>query len=519
MTIFESTQPPIPDTGETVTQLLFFGLTHRPDTVVLTDGPTGRTMTAGHLMTQIKSLAGGLQARGLGQGARIALMAPNMPEYCVVFHAVAWAGGTITTINPTYTPHEIRHQLIDSGAEYLITVTAVADNAAEAIKGTDVTGIALIDGAKGGDYVALSDLMGPEQPDQSPVDAATHIVVLPYSSGTTGLPKGVMLTHRNLVMNVKQCLSLTPIAPNETTVAFLPFFHIYGMTVMMNLFLSAGGGLVTLPRFDLEMFLRLCQDHKVHQIYVVPPVALALAKHPMVDQFDLSNMSIMLSGAAPLGGEIADAVGARLGLRAIQGYGMTEMAPVSHLSPHDGTDRAGSSGILAPNTRCKVINAETGAPLPPGEEGELLVKGPQVMTGYLNNDAATAASLDADGWLHTGDLASVDADGFMYIHDRVKELIKVNGFQVAPAELEAHLLTNPAIADAAVIGVPDDAAGERPIAFVVKTADDAIDAEGVKAHVADALSSYKHLTDVTFTDAIPKSASGKILRRLLRDQI
>ena len=198
---------------------------------------------------------------------------------------------------------------------------------------------------------------------------------------------------------------------------------------------------------------------------------------------------------------------------------MTEMAPVSHLSPHDGTDRAGSSGILAPNTRCKVINAETGAPLPPGEEGELLVKGPQVMTGYLNNDAATAASLDADGWLHTGDLASVDADGFMYIHDRVKELIKVNGFQVAPAELEAHLLTNPAIADAAVIGVPDDAAGERPIAFVVKTADDAIDAEGVKAHVADALSSYKHLTDVTFTDAIPKSASGKILRRLLRDQI
>ena len=518
MTIFESSQTPISDTGETITQLLFSGLTHRPDTVVLTDGPTGRTMTAGQLMAQIKSMAGGLQARGLGQGARIALMAPNIPEYCVVFHAVAWAGGTVTTINPTYTSHEIRHQLIDSGAQYLITIDAAADGAAQAITGTNVTEIALIDGAPGGAHTALSELMGTEQPVQTPVDAATHIVVLPYSSGTTGLPKGVMLTHRNLVMNVKQCHALTPIAPNETTVAFLPFFHIYGMTVMMNLFLSAGGGLVTLPRFDLELFLGLCQDHKVRQIYVVPPVALALAKHPMVDEFDLSNMKIMLSGAAPLGGEIADAVGTRLGLSAIQGFGMTEMAPVSHLSPHDGTHRAGSSGILVPNTRCKIINADTGETLPAGTEGELLVQGPQVMTGYLNNDTATAASLDAEGWLHTGDLASVDADGFMYIHDRVKELIKVKGFQVAPAELEAHLLTNSAITDAAVIGVPDDAAGERPMAFVVRAAEDAIDEYGVKSYVADALSSYKHLVSVTFTDAIPKSASGKILRRVLRDQ-
>ncbi len=361
----------------------------------------------------------------------------------------------------------------------------------------------------------LDALMGEPLRAQAPVDPATHVVSLPYSSGTTGLPKGVMLTHRNLVANVAQVEAMLDIRPGDVTLAFLPYFHIYGMTVLMNLYLARGAVQVTLPRFDLEAALRLIETHRMRQLFVAPPVVLALAKHPLVEKFDLSSLDFVLSGAAPLGGELAAACASRIGCQTVQGYGMTEMSPVSHFTP-PGKGRPGSSGPQAPNTECRLVDPDTGADAAPGGEGELWVRGPQVMAGYLNNPAATAATLTPDGWLRTGDVARIDADGCLHIVDRVKELIKVKGFQVAPAELEALLVTHPAVADVAVVGVPDDDAGEVPKAFVVCAAGCAPDLAELQRFCEGHVATYKQIRALAHVEAIPKSPSGKILRRVLR---
>jgi 4-coumarate--CoA ligase len=283
----------------------------------------------------------------------------------------------------------------------------------------------------------------------------------------------------------------------------------------MNFYLAEGGGVVTLPRFDLELFLKLVQDHRTRQAFIVPPVALALAKHPLVAQYDLSALRHVLSGAAPLGAPLSQALEARLGTRSEQGYGMTEMSPVSHLTAF-GRGRHGSAGQTAPSTECRIVEPATGRDLDAGEEGELWVRGPQVMKGYLNNPEATAAALTGDGWLRSGDIAAYDGDGYLYIRDRLKELIKVKGFQVAPAEVEAELQSCPGIADAAVVGLPDEEAGEVPVAFLVRAAGATTDVEEIAAHLSSRLAAFKHPRAIHFVDAIPKSASGKILRRMLR---
>jgi 4-coumarate--CoA ligase len=357
--------------------------------------------------------------------------------------------------------------------------------------------------------------MGEPLSEQVPVDPATHVVALPYSSGTTGLPKGVMLTHRNLVANVSQVGDTMGVRPGDSTLAFLPYFHIYGLVVQLNLYLARGGVQVTMPRFDIEGALRLVEEHRIRHLYVVPPVILALAKHPAVEGRDLSSLDFVLSGAAPLGAELAAACARRIGVQTIQGYGMTEMSPLTHYSA-EGFARSGSVGVTVPNTQCKIVDIETGATLPPGVEGELCLKGPQVMLGYLNNPEATARTIDAEGWLHTGDIAVFDADGSLFIRDRLKELIKVKGFQVAPAEVEALLQSHPQVLDAAVIGIPDDEAGEVPLAFVVPKP--GADGEEIAAWLGGRLASYKQPRQVRFIEAIPKSASGKILRRVLKAQ-
>lgn len=514
MTVYRSPHPPIALTGETITERLFRGLAGR-DEVVVIDGPSGRTMTAAQIEDGVRRLAGGLAARGVGPGTVVAIMAPNMPEYILAFHGPLFAGATVTTINPTYTAPEVRHQLNDSGATLLITIAPFLETARAGAAGTGVTDIAVIGGAEGA--ASLADWMGNPLPAQVPVDVETHTAALPYSSGTTGLPKGVMLTHRNLVVNVDQTAATLDAGPGDWTTAFLPFFHIYGQTVLMNMHLAIGAGIITMPRFDLEQFLRLVSTHRTRQVFCAPPVVVALAKHPMVDQFDLSSVERLFSGAAPLGGEVADAVGRRLGAAAVQGYGMTEMSPVSHAVP-PGMTRTGSVGLTVPSTECRIVDPETGLDVPPGGEGELWVRGPQVMKGYHNNERATAATLTPDGWLKTGDLAAIDDEGYVYIRDRVKELIKVSGFQVAPAELEAELLSHPAVADCAVIGKPDEQAGEVPVAFVVLQKGAEADAAAIAGHLAGRLASYKQLRGVHFVDVIPKSPSGKILRRLLRDK-
>jgi 4-coumarate--CoA ligase len=465
----------------------------------------------------VKSLAGGLNARGTGQGTMVALMAPNLPEYAIAFHGIAFAGGTVTLINPTYTPHEVQHQLQDSGATLLITIPQFLDTARAAVDGTKVSEIVTIGEAPG--HLSLSDLMGPPQPAQTPVDIRAHVLALPYSSGTTGLPKGVMLTHWNLSSNIDQTLATGPADRGEMTVAFLPFFHIYGLECLMNIVLAAGGGLVTMPRFDLEMFLRLSSEHRTPRMFVVPPVMIALAKHPLVAEYDLSCVTQINSGAAPLGGDVTESVAARIGCVTTQGYGMTELSPVSHTMPKENA-RAGASGFTVPNTECRVVSPETGQDVAPGAEGELWVRGPQVMKGYWQRPDATAETLDAEGWLHTGDIVRFDGDGYMYVTDRLKELIKYKGFQVAPAELEAALITHPKVADIGVIGKPDPEAGELPLAFVVPApGQEPPTLEELQAHLDGELSHYKQVRLLEIVDAIPKATSGKILRRVLRDRI
>ncbi|WP_309665348.1 AMP-binding protein [Tabrizicola sp.] len=515
MTIYKSPLADLTLRDLSITDRLFEGLALGKNRALLIDGPSGLSLTGAELRARIQSLAGGLAAQGIGSGSVIALMAPNMPDYATIFHGVAYAGATLTTINPTYTAPEIKHQLADSGAELLITIPAFLQVAEAALHGTKVREIVVIGGAEG--HRSLDDLMGPPMTAQVPVDLDRHVMVLPYSSGTTGLPKGVMLSHRNLVVNVDQIIEMLEVANGETSIAFLPFFHIYGMNVLMNAFLSAGAALVTMPRFDLEALLGHIQTHRMEKLLIAPPVAIALAKHPIVDQYDLSSLKIVMSAAAPLGGEVAEAVARRIGCAVIQGYGMTELSPVTHVVPHR-TPRSGSVGVTSPNARTRIVDPMTGVDCGPDEEGEVWISGPQVMIGYHNRPEATAQMI-VDGWLRTGDLGVVDADGYLFIRDRLKELIKVKGFQVAPAEVEAELLGVSGVADAAVIGVPDDDAGELPMAFVVQSPGSDLTEAQVRAALVGKLASYKIPSRVEFIEAIPKSASGKILRRVLRDRV
>ena len=498
-----------------VTEFVLRGEGDHPDRPALIDGTSGRTYSFTDLSDAIHRLAGGLVARGFAPGDTLALMAPNLPEYVIIFHAVAVAGGVITTVNPTYGADEVAFQLRDAGATELVTVGMFTEVAKEAIAGTEISEVITIDGVAG--TTALDSIFG-DPIQQSPVNPVDDVVVLPYSSGTTGLPKGVMLTHHNLVANICQCDHAIVYQPDgEVALAFLPFFHIYGMQILMNGLLANGVTVVTLPRFDLDQALSLVQEHRITRFFAVPPVVLALAKHPAVDSYDLSSLVQVLSGAAPLGAEIAMEAEKRIGCEVVQGYGMTELSPVSHTTP-PGMFKAGSSGVTVSNTESRIVDPDTGEDQTFGERGELWVRGPQVMKGYLNNPKATAATLDRDGWLHTGDVAIIDEDHHMTIVDRVKELIKYNGFQVPPAELEALLITHPEVNDVAVIGIPDESAGELPKAFIVRSPGSEVTAEDLQAFVAEHVASYKHIRLVEFIDEIPKSASGKILRRLLRDQ-
>ena len=514
MIIHTSPLPEVDIPEVPITEFVLRRVADHPDRPAIIDGPSGRSYTFQQLSDAIHALAGGLSNRGFGAGSTLALMAPNVPEYAIVFHAVAVVGGTVTTINPTYGAEEVAFQLRDAGATELVTIGMFAEVALAAAAEVGITEVITLDGAEG--TTSILSIFG-EPVAQTPVDVREDVVVLPYSSGTTGLPKGVMLTHHNLVANICQCDHAIVYTPDgEVALAFLPFFHIYGMQVLMNGLLANGVTVVTLPRFDLDQALGLVQQHRISRFFAVPPVVLALAKHPAVDNYDLSSLKQVFSGAAPLGGEIALEASARIGCEVVQGYGMTELSPVSHTTP-PGMFKSGSSGVTVSNTESRIVDPETGEDQPVGGTGELWVRGPQVMKGYLNNPEATAATIDADGWLHTGDVAVIDEDGHMTVVDRVKELIKYNGFQVPPAELEALLITHPAILDVAVIGIPDDSAGELPKAFVVRAPGAEIDEDAVKDFVREHVASYKQIRLVEFVGEIPKSASGKILRRMLRD--
>ena len=501
----------IPDIG--IHQVILDACDTFGERMAIIDGPTGRSMTFAALGDAIRRFAGGLTARGFGKGDVLAIVSPNIPEYAVVFHGTCLAGGTVTTVNPTYTAEEIAYQFNDAKATMVVTIGMFLPVVQEAAKDSGVTDIYTFDPVEEATWVV--ELLGEPFTGEVALDPKEDVAVLPYSSGTTGLAKGVMLTHRNLVANVMQVQPAIDMDDNEVVIAVLPFFHIYGMQVLMNAVLTNGATLVTMPRFDLEQFLTLVQDHKVTRAYVVPPIILALAKHPLVDKFDLSSLKQIVSGAAPLGADLASAARERCKTEVVQGYGLTETSPVTNIMPL-AQDRPGTVGVLVPNLEMRIVDPSTGEDQGPDGEGEIWFRGPNVMKGYLGRAQETGEMLDDDGWLHTGDIGVVDADGYLKITDRLKELIKYKGFQVPPAELEALLVTHPKVADVAVIGVPDEEAGELPKAFVVPVADSGLTEDEVMAFTKEHLATYKQVRLVEFIDEVPKSLSGKILRRELR---
>ena len=498
---------------------LFQRASEHPDKLAIKCGVTGRGYTYAQLIDGIHRVAAGLHAHGMRKGDVVGLVSPNIPDFAIIFFAVTQIGAICSTVNPIATAEEIGAQFADSEAICLFTIPQLVEKCQTAARlASSVREIFVIGESDVAGVLPWASLFDfGSQPPVVEIDPTTDVAALPYSSGTSGIPKGVMLTHRNLVANLTQLSFAGFVTGDDTVVGVLPFFHIYGMVVIMSAALSQGATIISMPRFELEPFLQLLQDHKVTVANVVPPIILALAKHPAVENYDVSSLRMIFSGAAPLGRELAQACAERLRTKVVQGYGLTETSPVTHYHPHDGDlEKLESVGPPAANTECRLVDPLTQQDVAAGERGELWIRGPQVMKGYFNKPEATAMCMTPDGWFKTGDVAVVDENGWFAIVDRVKELIKYKGLQVAPAELEAVLLSHADIADAAVIPVPDDAAGEIPKAFVVARVP--LSAEDVMRYVAERVSPYKKVRQVEFVDAIPKSPSGKILRRLLVDR-
>ena len=481
----------------------------------LIDGPSGRVLSYADLERSVRSLAAGLAARGFARGDTFAIFMPNVPEYAVAFHGTVAAGGRCTTANPRYTARELGRQLADSRAKLLLTGPPFLDVARQAAAQAGDCEVFVL--GEAADASSFSELLGdPGAAPEVAFDPANDIAAVPYSSGTTGLSKGVMLSHRSLVANMVQCEALFALSPGDVVIAVLPFFHQAGLAGIMNTGLRAGATIVTVPGFEAGQFLDLLERYAVTRGHVVPPMALALARHPAIAGRNLSALRHITCGAAPLGAELEEELAQRMGCAVSQVYGLTEASLITHMAPPFGrAGKRGSVGPPVPGTECRLADPHTGADAGPGERGEVWVRGPQVMRGYLDNPEATAAVIDHAGWLHTGDLGTADEDGWLTVVDRVKELIKYKGLQVAPAELEAILITHPQVADCAVIGVPDEEAGEVPKAFVVPAGDN-FDGKAVLAFVAGQVAPYKRIRLIECTPEIPKSPSGKILRRLLR---
>jgi acyl-CoA synthetase (AMP-forming)/AMP-acid ligase II len=505
----------------TITEFVLGAAARRGDKPAIIDGSTGRTLTYAELASSVRRVAAGLAAHGLSKGEVLGIYSPNVPQYAVAFHAAARIGGVVTTVNPLYTPRELVQQLNDSRASYLLTVPAFMESAREAARQVPSIREIFVLGDADGATSFASLLTHGDQPPQVSINPREDLVALPYSSGTTGLAKGVMLTHYNLVAELSTAGGRPDVVfptDRDTLVAFLPYFHIYGIVMFLSYGLWRGATIVNMMRFDLEQYLEMVQRYGVTYLHLVPPVVVALAKHPIVDKYDLSKARWALSAAAPLGGPAAEAFTNRLGTQLFQAYGMTEVAGATHVgSCTPGKLKPTSGGTLLPNGECLVTDPATGVALDRGQQGEIWVRGPLVMRGYLGKPDATAATIDLDGWLHTGDIGYVDRDGDVFIVDRLKELIKYKGLQVAPAELEAILLAHPAVADAAVIPSPDEEAGEVPKAYVVLK-QTPTDAEDIMAFVAARVAPHKKIRKLQFVDSIPKSAAGKILRRVLVEQ-
>lgn len=521
--IFRSPHAPVAIPEVSITDYLLSSASSHGTKPALIDGTTGRTINYSQFEPMVQQLAAGFARYGVKKGETFAIYCPNLPEYVIAFHALATLGAVVTMVPPLFTDTEIETQLKDSQAKYILTIPQLAGRARKLADISGIRQIFVIGEAEGA--VSLTSLLVNEQPPDVSIATKEDLAALPYSSGTTGFPKGVMLTHYNLVAMLCQMEAVEPVLKDDVMICVVPMYHLYGLHIVANLALGKGATVVTLPRYDEQEFLQTIEKYRVTIAPLVPPLVLALSRSPYVDNVDLSSLRLIHCGAASLADEIARACSARLHCEIRYGYGLTEVSPLSHASaPNIAPHKPGSVGFCLPNTECRIVDPLTGSDLGPNEEGEIWLRGPQVMKGYLGNPAATAEMLTEDGWLKSGDIGYADEEGQLFVVDRLKELIKYKGRQVAPAELEALLLTHPLIGDAAVVPIADEEAGEVPKAFVVLKNDNstAVDRETLDeeiiSFVASRIAPHKRIRKVEFVSEIPKSPAGKILRRVLKER-
>ncbi|KAI0943151.1 hypothetical protein AcV7_002378 [Taiwanofungus camphoratus] len=554
--------PPVPDHLTLAQFMLDYHHVSKPVVAAEQSNPwliedaTGRQITYQEIRTRTQGLANALSSRwGIGEDDAVCIFSPNHVDYPVAIWAVHRLGAIITAANPSYTAGELEHQLAATKTKLLIVHPwshAVALAAAQAV-GLSPDRIVL--------FAPLADLPssrtshptvdelvaeGLAQPPRfverrlAPGEARTKLAFLSFSSGTTGKPKAVCIPHYAPIANVIQKAHLANMQPlpweerrwrpGDIGIAVLPFFHIYGLVAVMHFSLFYGGTIVVIPKFNFVEMLKSIERHRINYLSVVPPMVVLLCKHPAVKDYDHSSLRSLTCGAAPLSAELTRQLAERFPNVSIgQGYGMTETSTTVAFPQSDqkiGT--LGSAGRLIPGIVARVVKPD-GTLAGYGEPGQLVVRGPAMALGYLNNEEATKETF-VDGWVHTGDEVIINKGAELFIVDRIKELLKVRGYQVAPAELEGHLLDHPDVSDVCVVGVPDDYSGELPLAFVVpslaaleRIQKDPAEADKIRAalakHVADAKVHYKRLAGgVVFLDAIPKNPSGKLLRRVLRER-
>ncbi|XP_010265453.1 PREDICTED: 4-coumarate--CoA ligase 2-like [Nelumbo nucifera] len=493
----------------------------------LINGATGEIHTYADVELISRKVASGLNKLGIKQGQVIMLLLPNSPEFVFAFLGASYRGATSTTANPFYTPAEISKQAKASKAKLIITQACYVDKVRDFAMANDVM-IMTIDSPHEG-CLHFSELTQADESEMPTVKIhPDDVVALPYSSGTTGLPKGVMLTHKGLVTSVAQ--QVDGENPNlylhceDVMLCVLPLFHIYSLNSVLLCGLRVGSAILIMQKFEVVAMMELIQKYKVTIGPFVPPIVLALAKCPVVDDYDLSSVRTVMSGAAPMGKDLEDTLRLKLpNAKLGQGYGMTEAGPVLSMclafAKEPFVIKSGSCGTVVRNAEMKLVEPETGESLPRNQPGEICIRGAQIMKGYLNDAEATERTIDKEGWLHTGDVGYIDDDDELFIVDRLKELIKYNGFQVAPAELEAILITHPDISDVAVVPMKDERAGEIPVAFVVRSNGSQITEDEIKEYVSKQVIYYKRVKRVFFIEAIPKAPSGKILRKDLRAKL
>jgi long-chain acyl-CoA synthetase len=491
----------------------------------------GTTFEFGRLQALVEKMAASLAASGVKKGDRVALMLPNCPQYVVSFFATERLGAIVTQINPMYVEREIMHILNDSGAETIIVYAEVYERVKAVLPDTNSKTVVVVDFGDGphvldpehssfGDFLSTDADPAPEME----IDPDEDVAVLQYTGGTTGVSKGAMLTHRNLVANVQQTIDVFVRDPAQFTgrkcVGALPFFHIYGLTCVMLFGIELGVEQVLLPRFEVQEALAVFENDRPTMFAGVPTMYMALlASGADLRKHHLHDVQIFNSGGSALPVNLKRSFEEKVGKPLFEGYGLSEASPVTHNNPPFlGQGREGSIGIPIPSTEARVVDVETGeTEMPIGESGELIIKGPQVMKGYLNLPEETAETLK-DGWLHTGDVAKMDQSGYFYIVDRKKDMIVASGFNVYPREIEEVLFEHPDVAEAVAIGVADEYRGESVKAFVVMRSGAQATEEEVLAFCKERLAPYKAPKAVEFREELPKSAVGKLLRRVLVDE-